>query len=189
MEAGGDAGVSGGSGSCEAICCCSSSSAGAGNDVEDPGADLALALAVVWSLLLVGRAGCRLSLGDFTNRSTKEGLALSFGRRPSMLSLDSAAAPLGTEAPATNPGFELRDGSSSSSSQQRQPLVPSTLMPMMLVRERARSTATRCVDEKECEMRCCLSLISKELCYAAISSPCNQNTFIHSLTNTQACCT
>lgn len=37
LEAGGDAGVSGGSGSCEAICCCSWSSAGAGNDVEDSG--------------------------------------------------------------------------------------------------------------------------------------------------------
>lgn len=76
---------------------------------------VAPALAGVESLLLVGRAACPPSLGDLTNRSTKEGLALSFGRRPSILS----AVCLDLQwrrwrAPATNPGFECRGSRPSS---------------------------------------------------------------------------
>lgn len=81
---GDDAGVSGGSGSSEAICCCTWSSS-AGNDVEgswssgkEPSKSLLLVEPVVpWPF--------RPAPGDLTNRSTSEGLAFSLGRRPSML--------------------------------------------------------------------------------------------------------
>lgn len=71
-----DAGVSGGSGSCEAICCCSSSSAGTANacDKEVPDG----------SLLVVGSVVGHLWPFDRTNRSTSDGLTLSLGRMPSM---------------------------------------------------------------------------------------------------------
>lgn len=67
----GSAGVSG-SGSCEAICCCWTSSAGAGSASS------------ARSLLIAGSAVGRPPPEDCTNRSTKEGLALSLGRKPSI---------------------------------------------------------------------------------------------------------
>lgn len=76
------AGVSGGSGSCEAICCTSISSAGTAGSTGDDGSVSGSPISD-WagkSLLIVVRA----SLVDFTNRSTREGLALSLGRRPNI---------------------------------------------------------------------------------------------------------
>lgn len=76
-------GVSGGSGSSEAICC-STWSSSAGNDVagswssgREPPRSLLLADPVVGRPL-------RPSPGDLTNRSTSEGLAFNVGRRPSI---------------------------------------------------------------------------------------------------------
>lgn len=86
-EGGDDAGMSGGSGSSEAICCCTWSSS-AGNDVGG-------SWACPWtsgrvpsrSFLLVDPAVgwlFRPSPVDLTNRSTNEGLAFKVGRRPNI---------------------------------------------------------------------------------------------------------
>lgn len=82
------AGVSGGSGSCEAICCTSASSAGTAGSTgstSSTGDDGSVSGSPdsAWAgrlLLIVVRA----SLVDFTNRSTREGRALSLGRRPNI---------------------------------------------------------------------------------------------------------
>lgn len=81
---GDDAGVSGGSGSSEAICCTTWSSS-AGNDVEGSWSS---AREPFRSLLLVDPTAGRLfrpSPGDLTNRSTSDGRAFNVGRRPNMV--------------------------------------------------------------------------------------------------------
>lgn len=73
---GDDAGVSGGSGSSEAICCCTWSSSWSSG--REPSRSLLLVESAV------GHLPCA-SPGDLTNRSTSDGLAFSLGRRPSIV--------------------------------------------------------------------------------------------------------
>lgn len=76
-EGGDDAGVSGGSGSPEAICW--SSSAG-----TNPSRPRSLSRSLLLAEWPVGRLS-GASPGDLTNSSTSDGRAFSWGRRPSMV--------------------------------------------------------------------------------------------------------